>query len=135
MTSDSMIIGRGQIMAKLNPIIGGAFPGRHPSPVAGTGTAVDGGFSRRKESGREKQADHRSKKGYAGSSAGLGRSKVSPTTVFRSGPKGPVGSFGHSVQLPNRGPVPSGAVSFTPASRPSLMTRIGRGLRRRLTGS
>jgi hypothetical protein len=116
---------------KLNPIIGGPIVSRHPELVRGRGTAVDGGFARKKERG-EKQANHKSKKGYTGSVAGVGRGHIGgQPTVFRGGPRGP-SAFGRSVQLPNRQPVPAGGVEFKPAARPGLMTRVGRQLRKRL---
>lgn len=84
----------------------------------------------RPTTGRPK-ADHRSKKGYTGTRAGLGRQPNG--TVARSGPKGPR-AFAGSVQLPNRVGVRHDAVEFHPAATagrtPSLMTRIGEKLRR-----
>ena len=56
----------------LNPIIGGNFPSRHPEAVRGVGTDVAGAWSTRKQSGRATPRDHRSKKGYTGSVAGVG---------------------------------------------------------------
>lgn len=75
--------------------------------------------------------DHRSKKAYTGTVAGLGRTPAG--TRIGSGPAGPR-RFGGSVSLPARatGPGVAAAVQFRPAppKPPSLMTRIGQRLRR-----
>lgn len=121
-------------MAKqfLNPIIRPKFKSsKHrgenavpPGPAWSSNAARSGG--------KIKPADHRSKKAYTGTLAGVGRGKIGGVpVVYRQGPQGPR-AFGGSTQLPRRGSISSGAVNFTAASpKPGLMTRVGQSLRRR----
>jgi hypothetical protein len=108
-----------------------------PSGPLGAPTLAGGGG---RQSPVPRVRNNRSKKGYTGSRAGVGRMNTAHGTVARSGPQGPRG-FGHSVQLPARGKigaadrkgVPTVQFRGAPASpRPSLMTRIGRKLRSRV---
>ena len=76
--------------------------------------------------------NNRSKKGYTGTRAGLGRNprfgkepgSHIPGPVFRQGPKGPGGARFESVRLPNR------SRPASPPAQPSLLTRIGHRMRR-----
>ncbi len=106
----------GILSTRLNPVVrssGGAVP--RPFFAAGTGS--------RQRPGAKAPRNNRSKKGYTGTRAGLGRTPVG--TVMRSGPQGPR-AFGGATQLPRRGEAARAAV----ANRPSLMTRIGGRLKR-----
>jgi hypothetical protein len=115
----------------LNPIIGPKLKtSRHrgenavpPGPAWASKSDRSGG--------KIPKTDHRSKKGYTGTRAGVGRGNIGGVPVtYRQGPQGPRG-FGGSTQLPRRGPISSGAVTFQPGKRPGLMTRVGAALRRR----
>jgi hypothetical protein len=117
-----------------------------PSSVRGAGTDVAGGWSSRRESGRHNPdgstpARHgavtKSKKAYTGTLAGIGRATNSAHgTVIRQGPAGPAGYRFEARRLPNRQGVRSDVdLTFRPAARPSLMTRIGRKLGFGRTGS
>jgi hypothetical protein len=73
--------------------------------------------------------NHRSKKGYTGSRAGLGR--MSNGTVFRAGPGGPR-RFAGSAQLPPRMTGTASKVSFKASKpkAPSIFARIKNRARR-----
>jgi hypothetical protein len=90
-----------------------AGPLAHKTPIGGP----------RVPSATRAPRNHRSKKGYTGSRAGLGRSASG--TVTRSGPQGPR-AFGGSTQLPPRQRGTAGQVSFKPAASkgPSIFARI-----------
>jgi len=122
-------------MGFLNTLIGRGFP-RGPSMPRAAGEDVAGGFGSRRMTGRSNPDGSKphgkfgnvsaSKKAYTGTLAGIGRHGG---VVFRTGPGGP-SRFAPSVQLPARHSISAGAVTYRPAPRPSLMTRIGRKLRR-----
>jgi hypothetical protein len=114
------------IIGKFNPKVKGHTRGPNavpPGPAFASKSRTSGGKIAPK--------DHRSKKAYTGTLAGVGRGNIGGVpVVYRQGPQGPRG-FGGSTKLPRRGSISSGAVEFKPAPRPGLMTRVGQAIRRR----